>query len=310
MKQIFFTFVATTLFWFGFYRLYTKSTEAEAPITIEAEQPQTEDVARLIDRREPVEEAEPIESKSVTPQPSKATSAQPNSQSKPRVTSSEEPEQQPQAQPKEGNKSVLEALYDEVVEKVQETRQQESEMAIVEDLFGRWEPVEGAKWPLEFTRYGTVIQYPHGLAMRYDYSTQGEQMKIRYDQARFAVVEEQGVVYLDLYNTTDFSGRYKKVAQPRKISMERLGQEEYPTLIVGRWTPVNGQQWEIEFTKFGTMIQYPHGVEMRYDYELNGNQAKMRYDQATVVISEDRRYYYLEIYDATDFSGRYKRAKQ
>lgn len=67
MKQIFFTFVATTLFWFGFYRLYTKSTEAEAPVTTEAEQPQTEGVARMIGQREPVEEAEPIESKRVTP---------------------------------------------------------------------------------------------------------------------------------------------------------------------------------------------------------------------------------------------------
>ncbi len=244
MKQVLFAFIATSLFWFAFYKLYTY-VELDAPVVEQSveqsvEQPAEEQVADFV----------------------------------------EPPIQKPAIEPDK------------------------------EQLYGYWKPVEGAKWPLEFTRYGTMIQYPHGLAMRYEYSTQGEAMRVNYDRARFALVEEEDVLYLDLYNTTKFSGRYKKVSQPQEISMKRVGQEHYPTLIVGRWSPVDGQQWDIEFTKFGAVIQYPHGLEMRYDYELNGNQAKMVYDKATIVISEDARYYYLEIYNTCKFSGRYRRTKQ
>lgn len=272
MKQVFFTFVATSLFWFGFYKFYTYF-ESNAQVEQQSAEQSAEDfVADFVEQSELKE----------------------------------------QSQPGNKDKSIFDLLSQEVAEKVQETKPLKDPVAesVEENLFGYWEPIEGAEWPLEFTRYGTAIQYPHGLAIRYDYSTQGEAMKIDCDRARFALVEEEGELYLDLYNTTDFSGRYKRLSQPRKISVNGLDQESYPTLIVGRWSPVDGQEWDIEFSRFGAVIQYPHGLEMRYDYELNGTRAKIHDDKAVIVISEDAHYYYLEIYNTCDFSGRYRRTKR
>ncbi len=49
---------------------------------------------------------------------------------------------------------------------------------------------------------------------------------------------------------------------------------------------------------------------MRYEYSLSNNKLSIRYDRnARVVISEDANNYYLEIFNTTDFSGRYKKSK-
>lgn len=185
-------------------------------------------------------------------------------------------------------------------------------LSAVNEIVGKWQPVEGAENPLEFTKYGTVIQTMYGdLQMRSDYSINGENIKLRYDKATFKIIKEGGNTYLEIYNSNDFSGRYRRKSQPTKINATIIDKNEYSTYIVGKWTPITGQENPIEFTKFNTAIQTLYGdLDMRSDYSLKADNLTIHYDKnARVVISEDSNNYYLEIFNTTDFSGRYKKSK-
>lgn len=177
------------------------------------------------------------------------------------------------------------------------------------EIDGKWQPIEGAEYPLEFTKYGTVIQYHGSLQLRYGYSLSSKRMNIRYDKARVEITREGNDYYLEIYNSEDFSGKYKRVSQPRKIAMRPLPESQYSELINGKWAPINGQEFSLEFTKYGAAIQYHGSLDLRYDYSLTGAKLNIRYDNARVAISEDASYYYLEIYNSEDFSGRYRKSK-
>lgn len=186
---------------------------------------------------------------------------------------------------------------------------QEVTIDYAREIDGKWQPVEGAEYPLEFTKYGTVIQYHGSLLLRYSYSLSGKRMNIRYDKARVEIIKEGNDYYLEIYNSEDFSGKYKRVSQPRKIAMRPLPESQYSELINGKWAPINGQEFSLEFTKYGAAIQYHGSLDLRYDYSLTGAKLNIRYDNARVAISEDASYYYLEIYNSEDFSGRYRKSK-
>lgn len=178
------------------------------------------------------------------------------------------------------------------------------------EIDGKWTPVEGAKYALEFTKYGVVIQHHGPLLLRHRYSLSGKKMNIHYDKARVEIIKEGDIYYLEIYNSDDYSGKYKRVSQPRKIAMRPLPESQYSELINGKWTPVNGQEYSLEFTKYGTAIQYHEPLDLRHDYSLTGAKLNIKYDNnARVVISEDASYYYLEIYNSEDFSGRYRKSK-
>ena len=179
------------------------------------------------------------------------------------------------------------------------------------EIVGQWSPIEGSECPLEISKYGCAIQTKFGVKMRYKYSIKGKRINIGYDNnARFEITKENGVVYLELFNTTDFSGKYKRTSQPRKIAMRPLDVSTYAENIVGKWKPLDGQECNLELSKYGAAIQTKYGVDMRYDYTLNGKKLSIGYnDNASVVISEDASYYYLEIYNSEDFSGRYRKSK-
>ena len=179
------------------------------------------------------------------------------------------------------------------------------------EIVGQWSPIEGSECPLEISKYGCAIQTKYGVKMRYKYSIKGKRINIGYDNnARFEITKENGVVYLELFNTTDFSGKYKRTSQPRKIAMRPLDVSTYAENIVGKWKPLDGQECNLELSKYGAAIQTKYGVDMRYDYTLNGKKLSIGYnDNASVVISEDASYYYLEIYNSEDFSGRYRKSK-
>lgn len=179
------------------------------------------------------------------------------------------------------------------------------------EIIGQWTPVEGSQYPLEISKYGCAIQTKYGVKMRYRYAIKGKRIDIGYDSnAKFEITKEDGVVYLELFNTTDFSGKYKRVSQPRKIAMRPLDTSVYAENIVGKWKPLDGQEFNLELTKYGAAIQTKYGADMRYDYSLNGKKLSIGYDSsATVDISEDASYYYLEIYNSEDFSGRYRKSK-
>lgn len=175
------------------------------------------------------------------------------------------------------------------------------------EIDGKWSPVEGAQYPLEITKYGVAIQH-RGYEDRVRCILKGKKLSIKYDNARCEITKVDGVYYLEIFNSRDFSGKYKRTSQPRKIAMRQLDEAQYAELIVGKWSPINGQQYALEFSKYGTAIQY-RGYEDRVEYTLNGSSMKIKYDNANVVISEDASYYYLEIYNSRDFSGRYRKSK-
>lgn len=311
MGRIFFTFVLTSAFWIWYYSDYAKVEDGES--------------------KQATTEVMPSESSATTPaptakkevaKPAKATPSttrQVATTAKPTKAIAAATEQtaktaEQAAETSKPAKEVAATSQQQEQEKVA-TPKTESTTASptrlgIANLYGKWQPVEGAEYPLEFTKYGAVIQHHGSFQMRYSYATHGENMDIRYDKASFKLLSENNIVYLEIYNSRDFSGRYKKVSQPKNIEATKLSKEEYPTLIVGKWNPINGQEYPLEFTKFGTAIQMHGSFDMRYDYSLNNDKMVIRYDKdARVVISEDTKYYYLELYNTTDFSGRYRKTK-
>lgn len=177
------------------------------------------------------------------------------------------------------------------------------------EIDGKWQPIEGAEYPLEFTKYGTAIQH-RGYQKRVSYSLKEQRLRIYLDSNARCEITKQGADYiLEIYNSQDFSGKYKRVSQPRKIAMRPLDQSLYAEAILGKWSVINGQEYALEFTKYGTAIQH-RGYEKRIEYNLNGSNLRIYLDSsARVAISEDASYYYLEIYNSEDFSGRYRKSK-
>ena len=313
MGRVILTFLLTSLFWWSIftYWAYNKdSISAYEEIVLEEEQ-----YALQEEEPQPSSAAEPTRNKVAEPQPVKKKSAPASTKSSPASTKSA-----PATSPSTPVKKQTSAPQQEPVAKdvtLDESPRQVAQsvartMSDSEMIVGKWQPVEGAKDPLEFTKYGAVIQTSYGtLQMRYDYRIAGDKMKIRYDDATFKILKEGSATYLEIYNSNDFSGRYRLASQPAKINATVIDKSAYPTYIIGKWTPITGQENPIEFTKFNTAIQMVYGMlDMRYEYSLNDDKLSIRYDKdARVVISEDAKNFYLEIFNATDFSGRYKKTK-
>ena len=189
----------------------------------------------------------------------------------------------------------------------QSTAQAETTIDYAREIDGKWSPVEGAEYPLEITKYGVAIQY-RGYANRVKCTISGKRLNIAYDKARFEITKVGSDYILEIYNSEDFSGKYKRASQPRKIAMRPLDESLYAENIIGKWSPINGQEHPIEFSKYGTAIQ-SRGYENRVEYTLSGSSLKIKYDNARVRLSEDASYYYLEIYNSNDFAGRYRKSK-
>lgn len=191
----------------------------------------------------------------------------------------------------------------------EKTSSQEVTIDYAREIDGKWQPIEGAEYPLEFTKYGTAIQH-RGYQKRVSYSLKEQRLRIYLDSNARCEITKQGADYiLEIYNSQDFSGKYKRVSQPRKIAMRPLDQSLYAEAILGKWSVINGQEYALEFTKYGTAIQH-RGYEKRIEYNLNGSNLRIYLDSsASVAISEDASYYYLEIYNSEDFSGRYRKSK-
>ena len=194
--------------------------------------------------------------------------------------------------------------------KVAEEPQQESKLQTIDiarEIDGLWEPVVGAEYPLEITKYNVAIQH-RGYEKRVTYTLKGNKLRIYSDNAKCEITKEGGTYYLEIYNSEYFSGKYKRKSQPRKIAMRPIDTSLYAEKLCGKWTPINGQEYPLEISKYGTAIQ-SRGYEKRVQYTLNGNALRIYLDNATIAISEDSTYYYLELYNSKDFSGRYRRTK-
>ncbi len=195
--------------------------------------------------------------------------------------------------------------------KVAEEPKQESKLQTIDiarEIDGLWEPVVGAEYPLEITKYNVAIQH-RGYEKRVTYTLKGNKLRIYLDNAKCEITKEGSTYYLEIYNSEYFSGKYKRKSQPRKIAMRPIDTSLYAEKLCGKWTPINGQEYALEFSKYGAAIQY-RGFENRVQYTLNGDALRIDFDnKASIVISEDASYYYLELYNSKDFSGRYRRTK-
>ena len=182
---------------------------------------------------------------------------------------------------------------------------------ISQEIVGKWQPVEGAEYSMEFTKYDTAIQYRGSYQSRHPYSLNGNIAKIGYsNNLKIEITSNGGVTYLEIYDSDDYSGKYKRVSRPKVINYNAISGDLYTTAIVGKWTPIDGQEYAMEFTKYGVAIQVRGSYNSRTEYKLEGNKLKIAYDNnAKVALWEDANNYYLEIFNTTDFSGRYKKAK-
>ena len=303
------TILLTSLFWafviFLFFEPKSSKEEKSEPTVevVEAEKPakptRTEKKSARTEKRAAKKEAQP---KSTTAVETPAAEVAEAPMQTPAKTTEEAPaaEAPAQAPAKTAEEATITA---------EKSSSQEVTIDYAREIDGKWQPIEGAEYPLEFTKYGTVIQYHGSLQLRYGYSLSSKRMNIRYDKARVEITREGNDYYLEIYNSKDFSGKYKRVSQPRKIAMRPLPESQYSELINGKWAPINGQEFSLEFNKYGAAIQYHGSLDLRYDYSLTGAKLNIRYDNARVAISEDASYYYLEIYNSEDFSGRYRKSK-
>lgn len=178
-------------------------------------------------------------------------------------------------------------------------------------ITGKWKPIEGAKNSLEFSKYGTVIQWIGGsVDMRYEYSLKGDKMDIGYDSnAKVKISDEGNNTYLEIYNSQKFSGKYILISKAPSVDATKINIDEYQEAIAGKWKPMFGAKEILEFSRYGTVIQWIGGsVDMRYEYSLNGNRLNIGYDDnAKAVISRNTNGTYLEIYNSNKFSGLYKK---
>lgn len=80
-----------------------------------------------------------------------------------------------------------------------------------ETAVGKWSPIDGQKHPLELTKFNTAIQNMHGVNMRYDYTLNEEMLSIGYDKnAHIVLSEDNSYYYMEIHNTEDFSGLYRR----------------------------------------------------------------------------------------------------
>ena len=215
-------------------------------------------------------------------------------------------------EPKVAEEPKTKAQEPKVDEPKAEEPKQESKLQTIDiarEIDGLWEPVVGAEYPLEITKYNVAIQH-RGFENRVKYSLKGDKLRIDFDiNARCEITKEGDTYYLEIYNSKDFAGKYKRKSQPRKIAMRPIDASLYAEILCGKWTPINGQEYPLEFSKYGAAIQH-RGYENRVQYTLNGDALRIDFDnKASIVISEDASYYYLELYNSKDFSGRYRRTK-
>lgn len=300
MRRVILTFLLTSLFWWGLFTYYAyKKSGQEVSMTDELVGWLTDAVEQTGESGAIVESVEMEDDDSTTDVSAVKMQKKPaEAKSKSSSTNKAKPKQ---------TENV--AKKDIAPQPVASASQQLD--ALSQEIVGKWQPVEGAEYSLEFTKYGTAIQYRSGYLSRHPYSLNGNIANIGYsNNLKIEITAKGGVVYLEIYDSDDFSGKYKRVSRPKVINYTAIRGDLYSTAIVGKWTPIDGQEYAMEFTKYGVAIQVRNSYNSRTEYKLEGNKLKIAYDNnARVALWEDSQYYYLEIFNTEDFSGRYRKTK-
>ena len=300
MRRVILTFLLTSLFWWGLFTYYAyKKSGQEVSMTDEL-------VGWLTDAVEQTGDSEAIV-ESVEMEDDSSTKS---------ISAVKEQKQPAGAKPKSAATNKAKSKPVEKVAEKDNTQEPATSIPqqmgnISQEIVGKWQPVEGAEYSLEFTKYGTAIQYRGSYWSRSPYSLNGNIANIGYsNNLRIEITAKGGVVYLEIYDSDDFSGKYKRVSRPKEINYNAISGDLYSTAIVGKWTPIDGQEYAMEFTKYGVAIQVRGSYNSRTEYKLEGNKLKIAYDNnARVALWEDSQYCYLEIFNTEDFSGRYRKTK-
>ena len=295
MRRVILTFLLTSLLWWAVftYMAYNRD-KLSSPDEIESVEEQSVSEYEESQSSDAVpEKKEEVAEKKVAEKPNPTPSAKNTSVKKPASA----PKQEPVVEKNNAQKPAT------------STPQQMGNIS--QEIVGKWQPVEGAEYSMEFTKYGTAIQYRGSYQSRHPYSLNGNIAKIGYsNNLKIEITSNGGVTYLEIYDSDDYSGKYKRVSRPKVINYNAISGDLYTTAIVGKWTPIDGQEYAMEFTKYGVAIQVRGSYNSRTEYKLEGNKLKIAYDNnAKVALWEDANNYYLEIFNTTDFSGRYKKAK-
>ena len=182
MGRVILTFLLTSLLWWTVFTYWAYNKEF---------QPSTEEI-ESVEELSASQEVEP-QPASDTPAKSNKAAEQPTAKKSAPATTQKSTPAREQAPATKQEPVAKGATLDESPQQV--TQHQSDSYEIV----GKWQPVEGAKNPLEFTKYGTVIQTVYStLRMRYDYQITGDKMKIRYDNATFKIIKEGNATYLEI----------------------------------------------------------------------------------------------------------------
>lgn len=300
MRRVILTFLLTSLFWWGLFTYYAyKKSGQEVSMTDEF-------VGWLTDAVEQTGESGAIKENVEMEDDDSTTDVSAVKMQKKPAEAKSKSSSTNKAKPKQ-TENV--AKKDIAPQSVASASQQLD--ALSQEIVGKWQPVEGAEYSLEFTKYGTAIQYRSSYLSRHPYSLNGNIANIGYsNNLKIEITAKGGVVYLEIYDSDDFSGKYKRVSRPKVINYTAISGDLYSTAIVGKWTPIDGQEYAMEFTKYGVAIQVRNSYNSRTEYKLEGNKLKIAYDNnARVALWEDNQYYYLEIFNTEDFSGRYRKTK-
>ena len=300
MRRVILTFLLTSLFWWGLFTYYAyKKSGQEVSMTDEFVGWLTDAVEQTGESGAIVESVE-MEDDDSTTDVSAVKMQKQTAEAKSKSSSTNK------AKPKQTENVTKKDIAPQPVASASQQLD-----ALSQEIVGKWQPVEGAEYSLEFTKYGTAIQYRSSYLSRHPYSLNGNIANIGYsNNLKIEITAKGGVVYLEIYDSDDFSGKYKRVSRPKVINYTAISGDLYSTAIVGKWTPIDGQEYAMEFTKYGVAIQVRNSYNSRTEYKLEGNKLKIAYDNnARVALWEDNQYYYLEIFNTEDFSGRYRKTK-
>ena len=300
MRRVILTFLLTSLFWWGLFTYYAyKKSGQEVSMTDELVGWLTDAVEQTGESGAIVESVE-MEDDDSTTDVSAVKMQKQTAEAKSKSSSTNK------AKPKQTENVTKKDIAPQPVASASQQLD-----ALSQEIVGKWQPVEGAEYSLEFTKYGTAIQYRSSYLSRHPYSLNGNIANIGYsNNLKIEITAKGGVVYLEIYDSDDFSGKYKRVSRPKVINYTAISGDLYTTAIVGKWTPIDGQEYAMEFTKYGVAIQVRNSYNSRTEYKLEGNKLKIAYDNnARVALWEDNQYYYLEIFNTEDFSGRYRKTK-
>lgn len=300
MRRVILTFLLTSLFWWGLFTYYAyKKSGQEVSMTDEFVGWLTDAVEQTGESDAIVESVE-MEDDDSTTDVSAVKMQKQTAEAKSKSSSTNK------AKPKQTENVAKKDIASQPVASASQQLD-----ALGQDIVGKWQPIEGAEYSLEFTKYGTAIQYRSSYLSRHPYSLNGNIANIGYsNNLKIEITAKGGVVYLEIYDSDDFSGKYKRVSRPKVINYTAIRGDLYSTAIVGKWTPIDGQEYAMEFTKYGVAIQVRNSYNSRTEYKLEGNKLRIAYDNnARVALWEDSQYYYLEIFNTEDFSGRYRKTK-